>query len=82
MVNARHVEERAIDGKTADVGVERRGATSGLSLREVLASYDEEVERSLGQAMAATLGLERVRILHNRVRPAIVVHDAVLSGAL
>ncbi len=48
----------------------------------VLQSYDHEVEESLRQATGAQGGLERVRALHNGVRPAVVIHDAVVFGTL
>lgn len=50
-------------------------------LRELLKSYDREVAASLGAALDATTGLDRVRILHS-TRRVIAVHDAVLRSAL
>lgn len=51
------------------------------SLRSLLAGYDREVEASLREAIDATTGLERVRILH-QTRRVVAVHDAVLRSAL
>lgn len=51
-------------------------------LRDLLAVYDQEVEASLREAFGANTGLEKVRVLHNRLRRSIAVHDAVLESAL
>lgn len=68
------------DGTTS--GSQASGFEGHISLRGLLASYDDEVDEALNMALRADSGLERVRALHNSVRPAVVVHDAVLNGAL
>ena len=57
-------------------------APSEASLREMLAEYDHEVEKSLRSALQSTSGIGRVRVLHNTLRRSIAVHDAVLESAL
>jgi hypothetical protein len=53
-----------------------------ISLRDLLAGYDREVEVSLREALGSTTGVGRVRVLHNMLRRSISVHDAVLESAL
>lgn len=52
------------------------------TVRSFLAGYDVEVRGSLERARAASSGLERVRVMHNEVRPSLVVHDALLESVL
>lgn len=52
------------------------------SLRAMLASYDEEVQEGLRAVRAAGTGTETVRVLHNRLRQSIAVHDGVLESVL
>ncbi len=60
-----------------------RGAPPVWSpLRDLLATYDREVEASLRAATDADSGLARVRILHNALGRSIAVHDAILVAAL
>lgn len=53
-----------------------------ISLRELLAAYDDQVEASLAEAFGSTSGTERVKVLHNRLARSVAVHDAVLESAL
>lgn len=55
---------------------------AGISVRALLAGYDDEVRASLGEARSSHTGTERVRLLHNRVRRSVAVHDGVLRSAL
>lgn len=52
-----------------------------ISVRDLLASYDRQVQDLLDRADASTTGGERVRLLY-QVRSSIAVHDAVLEAAL
>lgn len=52
------------------------------SLDSLFHAYDREVARALDAAMAAPTGTDRVRTLHDRLGPALVVHDTMLSSAL
>jgi len=61
---------------------ERSTGPRGISVRELLAGYDEEVGASLREALESDTGMQRVRLLHNRVRRSIAVHDGVLRSAL
>lgn len=69
-------------GGSPPSGTRRRPRRGGVGLRALLAGYDEEVGASLTHARQATSGLERVRALHNEVRPFLVVHDAVVESVL
>lgn len=52
------------------------------TLRDLLAGHDREVEEAFRQALTSPTGTQRVRVLHNSLRPSIAVHDAMLSSAL
>jgi hypothetical protein len=51
-------------------------------LRAFLAGYDAKVHTGLARARAAASGLERVQVMHNEVRPSLVVHDALVESVL
>lgn len=48
----------------------------------LLHAYDREVQEAMDAALAADTGTGRVRAMHDRLAPALAVHDAVLSSAL
>jgi hypothetical protein len=55
--------------------------TTARPLLELLASYDQEVEAALAEALDASTGTEQVQLLY-RLRHVISVHDSVLTGVL
>lgn len=55
--------------------------TTARPLLELLASYDQEVEAALAEAIDAPTGVEQVQLVY-RLRHVIAVHDSVLTGAL
>ena len=67
---------------SAVAGAQQGRRASTRVRHDLLARYDAEVEQGLVAARNATSGLERVRALHNRVRPAVVVHDAIVDSVL
>ncbi len=67
-------------GRHEEMGAEVH--SNPISLRDLLAGYDREVEVSLREALGSTTGVGRVRVLHNMLRRSISVHDAVLESAL
>ncbi len=75
-----HGESGASGGESTLHG-ESGASSAETELRETLAAYDDEVQSALEAAHAAA-GLDRVRALHNRVHPAVAVHDAILEWAL
>lgn len=76
-MNIRHDEKQA-----SGTGHDGRSDDGEIGLRSLLAGYDRQVEEAFDLVRASASGTDRVRLLHNTLRPAITVHDVVVGSVL